>query len=95
MATEIRLGSGLNAAAMLILISVAENEAAGQVWPFDGFLQKLIDGVGSGRLTSHAPCGDVGTVAGRRRVELTRSDRRIIAKVSFEIVAIQALSPAG
>ena len=44
LATEIRDGSGPNTAAMLILISAAENQAAGQSWPFDGFLQKPIDG---------------------------------------------------
>jgi hypothetical protein len=35
---------------MLILISAAENQAAGQVWPFDGFLQKPIDGPALARL---------------------------------------------
>ena len=44
LATEIRQGDGLNAASMLILISAADNQAAGQDWPFDGFLQKPIDG---------------------------------------------------
>ncbi|MBE0548408.1 MAG: response regulator [Rubrivivax sp.] len=44
LATEIRDGGGPNTAAMLILISAAENQATGQVWPFDGFLQKPIDG---------------------------------------------------
>lgn len=44
LATEIRNGGGRNTSAMLILISVAENQAAGQEWPFDGFLQKPIDG---------------------------------------------------
>lgn len=50
LATEIREGGGLNTASMLILISAAENQAAGQVWPFDGFLQKPIDGPALGRL---------------------------------------------
>ena len=50
LATEIRQGGGLNAASMLILISAAENQAAGQAWPFDGFLQKPIDGLTLGRL---------------------------------------------
>ena len=40
---EIRQGGGLNAQSMLMLISAAENQSAGQVWPFDGFLQKPID----------------------------------------------------
>ena len=35
---------------MLILISAAENQAAGQAWPFDGFLQKPIDGQALARL---------------------------------------------
>jgi len=35
---------------MLILISAAENQAAGQAWPFDGFLQKPIDGPALARL---------------------------------------------
>ena len=50
LATETRQGGGLNTASMLILISAAENQAAGQVWPFDGFLQKPIDGLTLGRL---------------------------------------------
>ena len=50
LATEIRQGDGLNSASMLILISAAENQAAGQVWPFDGFLQKPIDGQALARL---------------------------------------------
>jgi signal transduction histidine kinase len=50
LATEIRQAGGLNTASMLILISAAENQAAGQVWPFDGFLQKPIDGPALGRL---------------------------------------------
>jgi signal transduction histidine kinase/CheY-like chemotaxis protein len=50
LATEIRQGNGINAATMLILISAAENQAAGQVWPFDGFLQKPIDGLALARL---------------------------------------------
>jgi signal transduction histidine kinase len=50
LATEIRQGNGINAATMLILISAAENQAAGQVWPFDGFLQKPIDGIALARL---------------------------------------------
>ena len=50
LATEIRQGGGLNTASMLILISAAENEAAGQAWPFDGFLQKPIDGLALRRL---------------------------------------------
>jgi CheY-like chemotaxis protein len=57
LATEIRQGGGLNASSMLILISAAENQAVGQAWPFDGFLQKPIDGRALGRLigmrTSH------------------------------------------
>ena len=50
LATEIREGGGLNTASMLILISAAENQASGQAWPFDGFLQKPIDGPALGRL---------------------------------------------
>jgi CheY-like chemotaxis protein/two-component sensor histidine kinase len=50
LATEIRQGDGPNAGSMLILISAAENQAAGQVWPFDGFLQKPIDGPALARL---------------------------------------------
>jgi signal transduction histidine kinase/CheY-like chemotaxis protein len=50
LATEIRQGDGVNAASMLILISAAENQTAGQVWPFDGFLQKPIDGQTLARL---------------------------------------------
>lgn len=50
LATEIREGGGLNTASMLILISAAENRAAGQAWPFDGFLQKPIDGPALGRV---------------------------------------------
>jgi signal transduction histidine kinase len=50
LATEIRGEDGPNAASMLILISAAENEATGQVWPFDGFLQKPIDGHDLARL---------------------------------------------
>jgi signal transduction histidine kinase len=44
LATEIRESGGPNTSAMLILISAAENQATGQGWPFDGFLQKPIDG---------------------------------------------------
>ena len=47
---EIRQGDGLNTSSMLILISAAENQVAGQVWPFDGFLQKPIDGQALARL---------------------------------------------
>ena len=50
LAAEVRQGDGLNAASMLILISAAENQAAGQVWPFDGFLQKPINGQALARL---------------------------------------------
>lgn len=50
LATEIRQRDGLNTASMLILISAAENQAAGQTWPFDGFLQKPIDGQALARL---------------------------------------------
>lgn len=50
LATEIRQGAGQNASAMLILISAAENQAVGQSWPFDGFLQKPIDGHALARL---------------------------------------------
>ena len=50
LATEIRQEGGLNTASMLIFISAAENRAAGQVWPFDGFLQKPIDGPALARL---------------------------------------------
>ena len=35
---------------MLTLISAAENQATGQAWPFDGFLQKPIDGQALARL---------------------------------------------
>lgn len=57
LATEIRQGGGQNASAMLILISAAENQAVGQSWPFDGFLQKPIDGQALARLigASHSP----------------------------------------
>lgn len=50
LAAEIRDQCGPNAASMLILISAAENEATGQVWPFDGFLQKPIGGHDLARL---------------------------------------------
>jgi signal transduction histidine kinase len=50
LATEIREGGGPNTSAMLILISAAENQATGQGWPFDGFLQKPIDGQALARL---------------------------------------------
>ena len=50
LATEIRKEDGPNTASMLILISAAENEATGQAWPFDGFLQKPIDGQALARL---------------------------------------------
>ena len=50
LAAEIRQGGGLNTASMLILIGAAENQAAGQAWPFDGFLQKPIDGPALARL---------------------------------------------
>ncbi len=50
LATEIRQDGGPNASSMLILISAAENQAAGQAWPFDGFLQKPIDGHALARL---------------------------------------------
>ena len=51
---------------MPILISAAENQADGQVWPFDGFLQKSIDGQALARLIgsrtgSQAACGEDGT----------------------------------
>lgn len=44
LATEIRQGGGLNRDSMLILISATDYRAVGQQWPFDGFLQKPIDG---------------------------------------------------
>lgn len=50
LATEIRNGGDPNNAAMLVLISAAENRATGQSWPFDGFLQKPIDGQALARL---------------------------------------------
>lgn len=50
LAAEIRDQGGPNAASMPILISAAENEATGQAWPFDGFLQKPVDGRMLGRL---------------------------------------------
>lgn len=50
LATEIRESGGLNTSAMLILISAAENQASGQGWPFDGFLQKPIEGQALARL---------------------------------------------
>ncbi len=50
LATEIRRGDGPNAASMLILISAADNHATGQAWPFDGFMQKPIDGTALARL---------------------------------------------
>ena len=50
LAIEVRHGVGPNTSSMLILISAAENQAAGQAWPFDGFLQKPIDGQALGRL---------------------------------------------
>ena len=51
---------------MPILISAAENQADGQVRPFDGFLQKSIDGQALARLIgsrtgSQAACGEEGT----------------------------------
>lgn len=54
-ATEIRQGGELNASSMLILISAAENQAVGQAWPFDGFLQKPIDGRALARLIGARP----------------------------------------
>ena len=50
LATEVRQGGGLNAASMLTLISAAVNQATGQAWPFDGFLQKPIDDQALARL---------------------------------------------
>ena len=50
LATEIRQGDGLNTASMLILMSAAENQGAGNGWPFDGFLQKPLDGQDLNRL---------------------------------------------
>jgi CheY-like chemotaxis protein len=50
LATEIRESGGPNTSAMLILISAAENQATGQGWPFDGFLQKPIGGQALARL---------------------------------------------
>lgn len=50
LASEIRQGSGSNAGSMLILISAAENRQIGFDWPFDGFLQKPIDGQALKRL---------------------------------------------
>ena len=50
LATKIRTGGGLSGTSMLILISAAENRAVGLTWPFDGFLQKPIDGLALGRL---------------------------------------------
>lgn len=50
LATEIRESGGPNISAMLILISAAENQVTGQAWPFDGFLQKPIDGQALARL---------------------------------------------
>lgn len=51
LATEIRQGAGQNTSAMLILISAAENQGLmGLSWPFDGFLQKPIDGQALARL---------------------------------------------
>jgi signal transduction histidine kinase/CheY-like chemotaxis protein len=50
LAADIREQGGLNASSMLILISAAENRALGQSWPFDGFLQKPIDGQDLARL---------------------------------------------
>jgi CheY-like chemotaxis protein len=50
LATEIRNGGGPNTSSMLILISAAENQATGQAWPFDGFLQKPIDSQALARL---------------------------------------------
>ena len=50
LAAEVRQGEGLNATSMLILISAAENQATGKAWPFEGFLEKPIDGQGWARL---------------------------------------------
>ena len=50
LATDIRHGSGPNSNSILILISAAENQAVGQRWPFDGFMQKPIDGQTMSRL---------------------------------------------
>ena len=50
LATEIRQGIGPNTHSMLILISAAENQGVGQRWPFDGFMQKPIDGTALSRL---------------------------------------------
>ena len=50
LATEVREGGGPNNSAMLILIGAAENQSTGQGFPFDGFLQKPIDGQALARL---------------------------------------------
>ena len=43
LAIEIRQGVGPNSSSVVILISAAENQAAGQGWPFDGqVLARLI-----------------------------------------------------
>jgi CheY-like chemotaxis protein len=50
LATDIRQGTGIIAATMLILTSAADNLAAGQAWPVDGFLHLPIDGMALARL---------------------------------------------
>ena len=50
LAEETRSGNGPNAGAMPILISAAEHKATGNVWPFDGILQKPSDGQTLARL---------------------------------------------
>ena len=55
LATEIRDGGGPNTSTMLILISAAENHVAGHGGPFDGFLQKPIDGQSLARLVGSRP----------------------------------------
>jgi len=55
LATEGRQGDSPNAGSMLILISAADNQTAGQAWPFDGCLQKPIDGEALARLFGSQP----------------------------------------
>ena len=63
LATEIRDAGGPNSSSMLILISAAENQATGQAWPFDGFLQKPIDGQALARLIGYSTVDGAGNAA--------------------------------
>ena len=74
LATEGRQGDSPNAGSMLILISAADNQTAGQAWPFDGCLQKPIDGEALARLFGSQP-GRWAMGAGRWALAAGRCDR--------------------